>query len=139
MSLHRRTLLNAGLAGVGLAGLGGCASLPASLAAPGPAMARPRLAPLRAQANRLFDLTVCIRPFRAAGPRIESEQIRQPQHLSRCPAAGTDPDARDRPLLRDRSGERGGHAFQHEGERPEFLQRARLGVQPLRLGWRAAL
>ena len=70
VSLHRRTVLRAGLAGFGLAGAAGCASLPT--ADPG---ARPRLAPLRARPERLFDLTVCLRPFRAAGPRLDAEQV----------------------------------------------------------------
>jgi D-amino-acid oxidase len=35
----------------------------------------PPLAPVRAHADRLFDITVCLRPFRAKGPRIETEQI----------------------------------------------------------------
>jgi glycine/D-amino acid oxidase-like deaminating enzyme len=33
------------------------------------------LAPIRASADRLFDITVCLRPFRAAGPRLEAETI----------------------------------------------------------------
>ena len=75
MNLHRRTMLRGGLAGVGLAGLGGCASLPASSAAPRSIDGRPRLAALRARPERLFDLTVCLRPFRAAGPRLDSERV----------------------------------------------------------------
>src|SRR5215510_7894353 len=34
------------------------------------------LAPLRASTDRIFDITVCLRPFRAAGPRLETERIR---------------------------------------------------------------
>ena len=75
MDLHRRTVLSAGLAGAGLLGLGGCASLPTAFAAPKGVGGRLRLAALRARQDRLFDLTVCLRPFRAAGPRIESEQV----------------------------------------------------------------
>jgi len=33
------------------------------------------LAPIHADASRLFKITVCTRPFRAAGPRIEPERI----------------------------------------------------------------
>jgi len=33
------------------------------------------LAPLRASVDRLFDLTVCLRPFRAAGPRLTVERL----------------------------------------------------------------
>ena len=75
MSLHRRSMLGGGLAGVGLAGLGGCAALPASPVSARIGTGRLRLAPLRARPDRLFDLTVCLRPFRAAGPRLDSEQI----------------------------------------------------------------
>jgi D-amino-acid oxidase len=35
-----------------------------------------RLAPLRASTDRIFDITVCLRPFRAAGPRLDTERIR---------------------------------------------------------------
>jgi glycine/D-amino acid oxidase-like deaminating enzyme len=35
----------------------------------------PALAPVKARADRMFKVTVCLRPFRAAGPRIELEQI----------------------------------------------------------------
>ena len=34
------------------------------------------LAPLQARADRIFDITVCLRPFRAAGPRLDTERIR---------------------------------------------------------------
>jgi glycine/D-amino acid oxidase-like deaminating enzyme len=33
------------------------------------------LPPLRASADRIFDITVCLRPFRAAGPRLDVEQV----------------------------------------------------------------
>jgi D-amino-acid oxidase len=33
------------------------------------------IAPIHADAGRLFKITVCTRPFRAAGPRIEAERI----------------------------------------------------------------
>jgi D-amino-acid oxidase len=35
----------------------------------------PPLAPIRADEDRVFKITVCTRPFRAQGPRIEAEQI----------------------------------------------------------------
>jgi glycine/D-amino acid oxidase-like deaminating enzyme len=41
----------------------------------GVAGAAPHWAPLRAEIDRIFDITVCLRPFRAAGPRIEAERI----------------------------------------------------------------
>jgi glycine/D-amino acid oxidase-like deaminating enzyme len=68
MSLDRRLMLGS------LAALGGCAVQPRG---PGlPIEDRiPPLAPVRAHANRLFDITVCLRPFRAAGPRMDTETI----------------------------------------------------------------
>ena len=35
----------------------------------------PPLAPIRAHEDRLFRVTVCLRPFRAQGPRLDTEQI----------------------------------------------------------------
>jgi D-amino-acid oxidase len=74
--LDRRRLLQSSLALGGL-GLAGCATRPGTQA-----LSRlpvedipPPLAPVRAHADRLFDITVCLRPFRAQGPRIEAEQI----------------------------------------------------------------
>jgi len=70
---RRRMLQGAGvLGGLNLVGLGGCASLasPSSGLAP----AAP-FAPVRASEDRLFDVTVCLRPFRAAGPRLDTEQV----------------------------------------------------------------
>lgn len=59
------------LSGLGLAGLAGCAPrLPLSAG-----FARPTLAPLRMDVDRLTHITVCLRPFRATGPRIEVETI----------------------------------------------------------------
>ena len=37
--------------------------------------AMPALEPIRAHADRLFRITVCLRPFRAQGPRIEVERL----------------------------------------------------------------
>jgi glycine/D-amino acid oxidase-like deaminating enzyme len=34
-----------------------------------------RLAPIRADINRIFRITVCLRPFRAAGPRLDVEPL----------------------------------------------------------------
>ncbi|MEP6830749.1 MAG: FAD-dependent oxidoreductase [Rhizomicrobium sp.] len=76
--MDRRRLLQASLAFGGL-GLVGCATQPR---AQGPSIIGlsaqdipPVLAPVRAHADRLFDITVCLRPFRAQGPRIEAEKI----------------------------------------------------------------
>jgi glycine/D-amino acid oxidase-like deaminating enzyme len=60
----------------GLAGLGGCAVQPG---APNTGLAiedvLPPLAPVRAHKDRLFDNTDCLRPFRAAGPRMDAEML----------------------------------------------------------------
>jgi D-amino-acid oxidase len=37
--------------------------------------AMPALEPIRAHTDRLFRITVCLRPFRAQGPRIEAERV----------------------------------------------------------------
>jgi glycine/D-amino acid oxidase-like deaminating enzyme len=86
-TLSRRRLMT-GLAGGGLIGLGGCATTPLAKAAPQPAPAaspapyvtpyadrRPPIAPVHARMDRVFDITVCLRPFRAAGPRLDAEQV----------------------------------------------------------------
>src|ERR1700710_1155752 len=61
----------------GLAGFSGCAVKP--VAPPHSTLAiediPPKLAPIRAHADRLFDITVCLRPFRAQGPRLETETL----------------------------------------------------------------
>jgi glycine/D-amino acid oxidase-like deaminating enzyme len=64
------------LAGLGYAGLAGCASGPAAVLAPARPAFQPRpFAPLLTAPGRLSRITVCLRPFRAAGPRIEAETI----------------------------------------------------------------
>src|ERR1700761_831875 len=83
--LSRRRLLQSS-AGLGLLGLGGCATAGATAptATPGTSAARPTIPfgerytpilPVHARMDRVFDITVCLRPFRAQGPRIEAEQI----------------------------------------------------------------
>jgi len=42
---------------------------------PPPANVLPRLMPIRAELDRIFRTTVCSRPFRAAGPRLEVERV----------------------------------------------------------------
>jgi D-amino-acid oxidase len=68
--LDRRRLIQ-GSASLGLLGLAGCATAPSSV------LATPKiqLAPIRASVNRLFDITVCLRPFRAQGPRLDAERV----------------------------------------------------------------
>jgi glycine/D-amino acid oxidase-like deaminating enzyme len=69
------------LAGLGASGLAGCASTPAALATAAgpifqrPAFQRPALAPLLTDPGRLSRITVCLRPFRTQGPRIEAETV----------------------------------------------------------------
>ena len=55
----------------GLAGLSACATNPQRI----PAIDTPRLMPVRAHMRRVFDITVCSRPFRAAGPRLNTEML----------------------------------------------------------------
>ena len=64
------------LAGLGASGLAACAS-PATVAATPvrPGFARPQLARLITDPGRISRITVCTRPFRAAGPRIEVETV----------------------------------------------------------------
>ena len=76
--LNRRFLLQGSLALGGL-GLAGCAIQPRANALRTTGLAAddvpPVLAPVRAHPDRLFDITVCLRPFRAQGPRIEAERL----------------------------------------------------------------
>src|SRR6202034_4184288 len=74
----RRRILqgSASLAGLGALGLSGCATQGKAVASDLPFYdVVPPLAPIRADISRLFDITVCLRPFRAAGPRLDTEQI----------------------------------------------------------------
>lgn len=58
---------------LGLGALGGCARR--VIAPPALATRGFTVAPVRAEADRIFRITVCLRPFRAAGPRIEMEKV----------------------------------------------------------------
>jgi D-amino-acid oxidase len=67
------------LGGVAAMGLSGCApkgrvaaTVPANLASYDVV---PKLMPIRAHADRIFRVTVCLRPFRAAGPRLDMERV----------------------------------------------------------------
>ena len=64
--LGRRGLLQASLAGA----LAGCSTMPGSSFEPAL-----QLAPIRARTDRIFDIAVCLRPFRPAGPRVETERL----------------------------------------------------------------
>jgi D-amino-acid oxidase len=63
IDLGRRRLLQASL-GSGL--LAAC-SMPGAQVS--------TLAPIRARPDRIFDIAVCLRPFRAAGPRLDTERL----------------------------------------------------------------
>jgi D-amino-acid oxidase len=63
------------LGGVALAGLTACARRAPTAATPSPTEAIPKLMPVRAQVDRIFRVTVCLRPFRAAGPRLDVERV----------------------------------------------------------------
>ena len=67
---RRRMIGGAGI--LGMVGLEGCTSLAQTTAWPSPSRT---FAPVRASEDRLFDVTVCLRPFRAAGPRLDTEQV----------------------------------------------------------------
>src|SRR5690242_932065 len=77
--MRRRELLS----GIALASLSGCAPKVRNAAAPPPVPSRsalpytplPGVAPIRARADRIFRITVCLRPFRAAGPRLDVEKV----------------------------------------------------------------
>ena len=69
-ALHRRQLLAAG----GAAMLAACARTPGGVAT-APAARPSRLRPLLLDPARVEQTLVCLRPFRAAGPRLELERI----------------------------------------------------------------
>jgi FAD dependent oxidoreductase len=77
--MDRRTLLKTSLALGGLSGLGACASTPRAPAMRTSGLAvedmPPPLAPIRAHPDRIFDIRVCLRPFRVKGPNLDTEQI----------------------------------------------------------------
>jgi glycine/D-amino acid oxidase-like deaminating enzyme len=65
------------LGGAAMAGLSSCAhrtitSVPPALRPEG---GIPTLMPIRAEIDRIFRVTVCLRPFRAAGPRLDVEPV----------------------------------------------------------------
>src|SRR6266581_6268022 len=66
------------LGGVAIAGLSGCAPKGWKAATP-PGLPRygglAEIMPIRAQVDRIFRVTVCLRPFRPAGPRLDVERV----------------------------------------------------------------
>lgn len=78
MNLDRRRLIAGSTGLVGSLALSGCATGSGPWAAAKPASPKPprlHLEPIRASWDRVFDITVCTRPFRAAGPRLEVETL----------------------------------------------------------------
>lgn len=73
MNLDRRRLV-AGAAAFGGLGLASCATTRAAIPDPR-AFYGPRLAPIRAEIERMTRMTVCLRSFRRAGPRLEVETV----------------------------------------------------------------
>jgi D-amino-acid oxidase len=74
MRMNRRDLLF----GVAFTGLSGCAPQVRKAAAPPglPPYGVPSdLVPIQARVDRIFRITVCLRPFRAAGPRLDVERV----------------------------------------------------------------
>jgi glycine/D-amino acid oxidase-like deaminating enzyme len=73
--MNRRSFLqNSGtLAGLGLVGLAGCGRREDKFPFYDVVGAIP---PIRAHVDRIFRITVCLRPFRAAGPRMDVERVR---------------------------------------------------------------
>jgi hypothetical protein len=72
-SIGRRRLLTGTGAALLLGGLEGCATPFSTQGAPKePAL---QLLPVRASTDRITRITVCTRPFRAQGPRLDTEQI----------------------------------------------------------------
>jgi hypothetical protein len=70
--IGRRQMLAATGAAVMLGSLEGCASVSDKRAATAPQL---QLLPVRASTDRITRITVCTRPFRAQGPRLDTEQI----------------------------------------------------------------
>ncbi len=65
--MRRRQFLAAAAAS-GLSGYAGTPTIP-------PPDTLPQLMPVRAETDRIFRVTVCPRPFRAAGPRLDVEKV----------------------------------------------------------------
>jgi D-amino-acid oxidase len=80
--MNRRFFLqgSAAFAGCSAVGLTGCVKRPAAASLPGaPSLpfydAVGPIIPIRVDVDRIFRITVCLRPFRAAGPRLDVERL----------------------------------------------------------------
>jgi D-amino-acid oxidase len=77
--MNRRVFLQ-GAAALAVSGMAGCVKRPRGVpAASPPALpfydAVGPIIPIRAHVDRIFRITVCLRPFRAAGPRLDAERV----------------------------------------------------------------
>jgi len=70
--VQRRDFVRQGAAALGVMAL---AVRDRAVAAPAAGTCVPRLPPVRASMDRVIKITVCTRPFRAQGPRLDVEQI----------------------------------------------------------------
>jgi D-amino-acid oxidase len=62
--------------GAAAVGLTGCAARSRTASVPQtPFGGLPPIMPVRAEVDRIFRVTVCLRPFRAAGPRLDVERV----------------------------------------------------------------
>ena len=87
--MNRRAFVqSSSLFALQLLGLSGCRTANRNVAGPGPAATAPSAAaalpfydapgpiiPIRADLDRIFRITVCLRPFRSAGPRQDVERL----------------------------------------------------------------
>jgi D-amino-acid oxidase len=79
--MNRRLFLqgSAAFAGCNAVGLTGCVHKPVAAVPSVPALpfydAVGPIVPIRADVDRIFRITVCLRPFRAAGPRLDVERV----------------------------------------------------------------
>jgi glycine/D-amino acid oxidase-like deaminating enzyme len=79
--VDRRTFVrqSAALAGLSALGVSGCSKQVRSTQPAPPSLpfydAYTPLVPIRAHADRIFRITVCLRPFRATGPRMDVEKV----------------------------------------------------------------
>ena len=78
-NVDRREFVRAAgaLGGLGAIGLSGCIEGAATVGPPAKASfaAAPPLAAVHASEDRIIDVTVCLRPFRAEGPRLDVEPV----------------------------------------------------------------
>jgi D-amino-acid oxidase len=73
--MNRRSFLQGSVA-LAASRLAGCVRRPAASLPPLPFYDAPGpIIPIRAHVDRIFRITVCLRPFRAAGPRLDAERV----------------------------------------------------------------